>query len=148
LVETDLFCVNQPQRLLLDGELISDFVRTTDDVGSLGGHGLLLLDGVHRSPERDGAVLRDDLDVVSIGRERLISDDRLADIACDLEVRFVFRLLISGSGVIFVSCGVVGSGLGGRRTLILGSCKDRRSAKQKERAGSHSRFERREHRGH
>ena len=91
--------------------------------------------GVHGSFERHGAVLRDDLDVVRVGGEGLVGDDRAADIASDIGVGFVRRLLIGGVVLwsLFLAelSGAVWEGDG---ALILGSDDDRRGAEQKKRA--------------
>lgn len=95
--------------LLLDRELIGHFV-CTDDVSGLGRDCLLLLFGVNRSPQSDGATLRDDLDVVCVRRERAVVMDRLPDLLRNLPVGSVVLLLISSGVVGLVPGGVIGCG--------------------------------------
>ena len=90
------------QRLKLSQK---DIDRLLFDVG-------FFLVRVDRSLERHVAVLRDDLDVVGVGRERVVFDNRAPDVARDFDVRSVLFLLIGGDfagvAVALVYRGVIG----------------------------------------
>ena len=88
------------------------------DFDGLGFDRLLLLVGAHRALERHLAVDGDDLDVVGVGRQRVVLGERAANLLRQLTVGGGFLLLIRRHGtfgaVALVDLGVVGRGLSGR----------------------------------
>src|SRR5437588_12889332 len=92
-------CLSFLLRLLrfafLDGYLVLDGPLARY-LGGLSLDSFLFLLGMHGALQSNRTVLSDDLDVVSVSRQRLIGDNRAPNLGRDLAVAFVFFLLIRG----------------------------------------------------
>src|ERR1700735_4473231 len=71
--------------LLLDSKLVDDFV-SRNNIRREGGDLLFFLIGLHGALQCNFAVYRNDLDVVRISREILVTDDRFANLGGCLTV--------------------------------------------------------------
>src|SRR5664279_183314 len=106
--------------LRFDVQVVGHFVGARDFSG-LGGNGLLLGLGVNRSLQRDLTVLRDDLDVVGVGRQRFVTHDGLTNLLRTVAVRTIFLLLVGGRFILIlislIHLGIVDSG---SRLVVVG----------------------------
>src|SRR5579872_1603054 len=94
-------------------------LAVTRNFGSLGFNRLLLIIRSHRPFERHLTVLRDDLDVVCIGRERLVFHDGLSNLLGDVAIRTIVLLLICGR-LILAPITLIDFGVVRRRRRLLG----------------------------
>src|ERR1700734_380083 len=97
-----------------------------------------LVVGSNWSLKGDFAVLRDDLDILRVGRQRLIVHDRPADFLRQLAVRRILRLLVgssrSGTCVTLIILGVVRLLRAGDSGEHCGAEDERRARKTKTRS--------------
>ena len=92
--------------LLLDSQLIDDFV-SRNNIRREGSDLLFFLIGLHGALQCNFAVYRNDLDVVRVSREILVTDDRLANLGGGLTVSFRIRLIVRRRCGVLVPAGIV-----------------------------------------